>query len=55
MVTEIRIYFEGDPRLREGFHHFLRRFVQRARGPLRFCGAVRLRGGRKEDIMAPKR
>lgn len=31
MVKEIRIYFEGDPALREGFHQFLCRFIERAR------------------------
>ena len=31
MVTELRIYFEGDARLRPGFHKFLSQIVQAAR------------------------
>jgi len=31
MVTELRIYFEGDTRLRPGFHKFLSQIVQGAR------------------------
>jgi len=31
MVTELRIYFEGDARLRPGFHNFLREIVEAAR------------------------
>ena len=31
MVNELRIYFEGDPRLRAGFHSFLKEIVEAAR------------------------
>lgn len=31
MVTELRIYFEGDTRLRPGFHSFLKEIVEAAR------------------------
>jgi len=32
MVREIRIYFEGHRRLRSGFHAFLQRVIEKARG-----------------------
>ena len=32
MVREIRIHFEGDRRLRRGFHEFFRELIQEARG-----------------------
>ena len=31
MVTELRIYFEGDPRLKPGFHKFLEAVREAAR------------------------
>jgi hypothetical protein len=32
VVTELRIYFEGDSRLRPGFHRFLKEIVEATRG-----------------------
>ena len=45
MVTEVRIYFEGDKRLREGFHAFFSAVIELARRKrIRFqligCGAT---------------
>jgi hypothetical protein len=32
MVTELRVYFEGDKALRPGFHRFLKEIIEAARG-----------------------
>ena len=48
MVAEVRIYFEGDPRLRKGFSEFFARVIEPARRPK----LIAARGTPVRDFMA---
>ncbi len=51
MVTEIRIYFEGHPNLREGFHEFLKDVRENARNRRYRFQLVAGRGQAVRDFM----